>query len=85
MAIGGDIFNPRPVTAAGSSNPSSGHDGELFFNTTDTTLYVWYGDAWNSVGTSDISGGLDNLLLTNGDHFLLTSDGGQDVLLLTSA
>lgn len=34
--------------------------------------------------TTDISGGLDNLLLTNGDNLLLTSSA-QDVLLLTSA
>jgi hypothetical protein len=37
-----------------------------------------------SVPTADISGGLDNLLLTNGDFLILTSDTG-DVLLLTSA
>ena len=40
---------------------------------------------WSSgttTGDSDISGGLDNLLLTDGDNFLLTSSG-EDVLLLT--
>jgi len=38
---------------------------------------------FTSTAASDISGGLDNLLLTNGDHLLLTSHATDDVLLLT--
>jgi hypothetical protein len=33
----------------GTSNPSSGTVGELFFNTTDDKLYVWNGSAWVDV------------------------------------
>lgn len=75
------------IVDVGASDPASGENGQLFYNTTAGALKIYVDGAWASVGSavSDISGGLDNLLLTNGDNFLLTSGAGQDVLLLTSA
>jgi hypothetical protein len=34
-------------------------------------------------GAADISGGLDNLLMTDGESFLLLTSADDDVLLLT--
>jgi len=37
--------------AQGSTNPSTGTSGELFFNTSDSTLYIHDGSVWNPAGS----------------------------------
>lgn len=73
------------VVDTGASDPSTAEQGELFYNTTESSFKIYISGAWVLLSNADISAGLDNLLLTNGDNFLLTSGGGEDVLLLTSA
>lgn len=52
------VFNPftrnldyTSPDGYGSSLPSSGTNGDVFFNTSDSTLYVWSAGSWLSVGS----------------------------------
>lgn len=68
-----------------ASDPSTGADGDLIINSTTDTIKVWYDSAWVTLHSNigDVSGGLDNLLLVDGESFLtLQSDTTEDVLLL---
>ena len=71
------------VVDTAESDPATGEQGELFYNTLAGVLKIWLTDAWVAIGSgaSDISGELDNLLLMTNDHMLLMS-GSEDVLLL---
>jgi hypothetical protein len=61
----------------GASDPASGDDGELFYNTTTGTLKIYLSGVWTNIGAG---GGVavDNLLLETGDQLLLeNSDAVQ--------
>lgn len=69
------------VVDYGSSDPASGVDGQLFYNTASNVLKVWFNSVWNTLsgGASGPGVGVDNWLLESGDNWLLESG---DVLLL---
>ena len=82
----------------GSSNPTSSLDaGDLFFNTSDTTLKVYNGSAWVtiqadtdvkvSVSSNDTTPGFLNGKLVAGTNITLTenNDGGNETLTITGA
>ena len=77
----------------GSSLPSTSLDqGDLFFNTSDSTLYVWTGSTWaaievdtdikTSVSANDTTPGFLNGKLVAGTNISLTenNDGGDETL-----
>jgi hypothetical protein len=77
----------------GSSLPSTSLDqGDLFFNTSDSTLYVWTGSTWaaievdtdikTSVSANDTTPGFLNGKLVAGTNISLTenNDGGNETL-----
>lgn len=51
-----------------SSAPSNPSDGWMYFNTTDSTLYVYYG-GWIAIGSGTPT--TSHLLMENGDNFAL--------------
>jgi hypothetical protein len=82
----------------GSSNPTSSLDaGDLFFNTSDSTLKVYNGSAWVtiqadtdvkvSVSSNDTTPGFLNGKLVAGTNITLTenNDGGNETLTITGA
>lgn len=50
FTVGDDSF--IQVYSEGATNPTTGSDSELFWNTTNSTLHVWANGAWRSVPTS---------------------------------
>jgi hypothetical protein len=82
----------------GSSNPTSSLDaGDLFFNTSDSTLKVYNGSAWVtiqadtdvkvSVSSNDTTPGFLNGKLVAGTGVSLTegNDGGDETLTIASS
>ena len=82
----------------GSSNPTTSLDaGDLFFNTSDSTLKVYNGSAWVtiqadtdvkvSVSSNDTTPGFLNGKLVAGTNITLTenNDGGNETLTITGA
>ena len=82
----------------GSSNPTSSLDaGDLFFNTSDSTLKVYNGSAWDtiqadtdvkvSVSSNDTTPGFLNGKLVAGTGVSLTegNDGGDETLTIASS
>ena len=82
----------------GSSNPTSSLDaGDLFFNTSDSTLKVYNGSAWVtiqadtdvkvSVSSNDTTPGFLNGKLVAGTNITLTenNNGGNETLTITGA
>ena len=47
---------PVNVLAKGSA-PSGQHAGDLYFDTTDESLYTYTGSTWSAVSGGDIDGG----------------------------
>lgn len=52
------VFNPftskldyTSPDGYGATLPSNGTNGDVFFNTSDSTLYVWSAGSWLSVGS----------------------------------
>lgn len=75
---------PDAVADVESSDPATGQQGEMYYNTSTSELRIHVDGNWVSIaaGSNDPSGGLDNLLMTDGSNLVLTS-GTDDVLLLT--
>lgn len=44
----------------GTSLPSGGSDGDIFYDTDDNILYVYYGGSWNSTGSGASGDSLQN-------------------------
>lgn len=42
---------------ATATNPAGQYAGDLYFNETDTSVYVYTGDTWTPVSAGDIDGG----------------------------
>lgn len=69
-ALGRELIHEHAVTLA-ASDPLTTKEGLIYFNTSDSTLYIYYGGAWIAIGTSDPAAALSNILLETGDNFLL--------------
>lgn len=58
----------------GSALPASGTNGDMFFNTTDSKLYIYY-NSWIAVGTgSSVTTGFYQ---EDGASFILAEDGSH--------
>lgn len=56
----------------GTSDPATGADGDLFYNTAEGTLKIWITSEWVSIGGSVVDGAFDfmdgnDLAFMNGD------------------
>ena len=58
-----------PIAAIFPINPE---DGQLFYNTADTTLYIWNGANWATIGSVAV---VTFRLLNEDRSWLLTEDG----------
>jgi len=47
-----DLYGRVPI---GTSDPASGTDGDLFYNTTDEAFRIWITDAWVDIGSATAS------------------------------
>jgi len=62
-----DLYGRVPV---GSSTPANGTNGDLFFNTTDSELLVYYNGTWIAIGSGTAT--VDGVYLTESGDYLIT-------------
>lgn len=66
-------------SSIGTSNPASGTNGQLFYNTTNSTLYVWANGSWNAISGGGTPPTNYFLQMETGDY-LLTETGDKIIL-----
>lgn len=64
---GFDLFG---IINTGSANPSTGEQGELFYNTSDSTLYIRLSSTWVSIGSGGAVDGTFDFMDGNDLQFM---------------
>jgi hypothetical protein len=70
-ALGRELIHEHPVTLS-ATEPATTKEGLLYFNTTDSTLYIYYGGAWIAIGSGTTVDGV--YLAENDDYFITEAD-----------
>ena len=77
--IPNEMITPDPRALNGSfflgafaNNPSSDNakNGDTYYNTSNSQLYIWINNDWISVGGNVLTGDVDGLLLTEAGDYL---------------
>jgi hypothetical protein len=61
-----------------ASAPSSPVEGQIYYNTTDDTIYVWANGAWLDLGVQGGSGATNLAATLSASNTIITSDTGTD-------
>lgn len=64
------------IVDTGASDPAVGEDGELFYNTTSSSLKIWITSAWVAIGTGGGGGFAGSFYFTSGDGLYFV-DGNE--------
>jgi hypothetical protein len=61
------------VVDVGATDPSSGVQGQLFYNTTDSLLKIYISGVWSTVGSGSTEP--DGIYITMDGDYLVTPEG----------
>lgn len=71
FALGRELIHEHPVKLS-ATEPTTTKEGLLYFNTSDSTLYIYYSGAWVAIGAGTPT--VDGVFLSEtGDYFITES------------